>query len=77
VIAKSSESGVGWFLWPQYVVYHSLDGDYGLHALEEICSNLLPLYGKVCLLGEIYVMKCGYFSGERSILQAFESVPGF
>jgi hypothetical protein len=26
------------------VVYHSLDGDYGLQALEEICSDLLPLY---------------------------------
>jgi hypothetical protein len=26
-------------------------GDYGLQALEEICSNLLPLHGEVCLLG--------------------------
>jgi hypothetical protein len=36
------------------VVYHSLDGDYGLQALEEICSNLLPLYG-VCLLEDFNV----------------------
>jgi hypothetical protein len=37
------------------VVYHSLDGDYNLQALEAICSNLLSLYGNVCLLGEFNV----------------------
>jgi hypothetical protein len=37
------------------VVYHSLDGDYGLQALQEICSDLLPLYREVCLLGDFYV----------------------
>jgi hypothetical protein len=37
------------------VVYHSLDGDYNLQALEAICSNLLSLYGDVCLLGEFNV----------------------
>jgi hypothetical protein len=31
------------------VVYHLLDGDYGLKTLEEICSDLLTLYGEVCL----------------------------
>jgi hypothetical protein len=30
-------------------------GDYGLQALEEICSNLLPLHGEVCLLGDFNV----------------------
>jgi hypothetical protein len=25
------------------VVYHSLDGDYELQTLQEICSDLLPL----------------------------------
>jgi hypothetical protein len=37
------------------VVYHSLDGDYGLQTLEEICSDLLPLYGEFCLLGDFNV----------------------
>jgi hypothetical protein len=45
------------------VVYHSLDGDYGLQALEEIFSGLLPLYlldpGNSLFprfLGYVYVM---------------------
>jgi hypothetical protein len=39
-------------LQPPYtsVVYYSFDGDYDVQALDEICSNLLPLYGEVCLL---------------------------
>jgi hypothetical protein len=37
------------------VVYHSLDGEYGLQVLKEICSNLLPSYGKVCLLGDFHI----------------------
>jgi hypothetical protein len=37
------------------VVYHSLNDDYSLQALEEICSNLLPLHGEVCLLGDFNV----------------------
>jgi hypothetical protein len=37
------------------VVYRLLDEDYGLQALEEICSDLLPLYGEVCLLGDFNV----------------------
>jgi hypothetical protein len=44
--------------WPlnTSVVYHSLNNDYGLHqALEEIYSDLLPLYGEVCLLGDFNV----------------------
>jgi hypothetical protein len=36
-------------------MYRSLDGDYGLQALEEIFSDLLPLYGDVCLLGDFNV----------------------
>jgi hypothetical protein len=34
-----------------FSVYHSLDGDYGLQTLDEICSDIRPLYGEVCLLG--------------------------
>jgi hypothetical protein len=37
------------------VVYHSLDGDYDLQALKEICSDLLRLYGEFCLLGDFNV----------------------
>jgi hypothetical protein len=37
------------------VVYHLLDGDYGLQALQEICLDLLPLYREVCLLRDFYV----------------------
>jgi hypothetical protein len=39
------------------VVYHLLDGEYGLQALEEICANFLPLYGEVVFL-EILMLIC-------------------
>jgi hypothetical protein len=37
------------------VVYYLFGDDYGVQALDEICSNLLPLYGEVCLLGNFNV----------------------
>jgi hypothetical protein len=37
------------------VAYHSLMGDYSLQALEEIFSDLLTLYGGVCLLEDFNV----------------------
>jgi hypothetical protein len=56
VIARSPESGVEFLFGTGHpyisFVYHSLDGDYGL---QEISSNLLPLYGEICLLGNFNV----------------------
>jgi hypothetical protein len=47
---------IGWFLWPQYTG-HPTEVFYiiSLQALKEICSDLLPLYGEVCLLGDFNV----------------------
>jgi hypothetical protein len=71
------------------VVYHSLDGDYGLQTLDEICSDIPPLYGEVCLLGDFNVdlLDPGhslfarlldflemFMKGAPSIWQAFGSV---